>query len=171
MGADDESVGALPLGTSPTGRGLHGRQAAADRLRAVLEPHADERRSPVGTAQPTARQVAATFLDGAVLSTTRPGSPAGCLGVQGALAAGDPGRPARDTLAAWREEGTAHLRDRFRQAVAEGDLPAGADPGLLARYLMTVANGIAVQAAGGTSRDELRVVADMALHTWPPVAS
>ncbi|MGW2965206.1 hypothetical protein ACWDGI_43140 [Streptomyces sp. NPDC001220] len=39
------------------------------------------------------------------------------------------------------------MRHRFQRAVDEGDLPADADPGLLARYLMTVANGIAVQAA------------------------
>lgn len=33
---------------------------------------------------------------------------------------------------------------------------------------MTVANGIAVQAAGGTARDDLQQVADMALRSWPP---
>ncbi|MET7375570.1 hypothetical protein [Micromonospora arida] len=43
------------------------------------------------------------------------------------------------------------------------------DPGLLARYLMTLANGIAVQAGGGTTRAELQLVADLALRTWPPV--
>ncbi len=121
--------------------------------------------------RPTAREVATDFLAGSVRSTTRPGCPAGCLGVQGSLAAGESGRPARDTLAAWREEGTAHLRERFQRAVDEGDLPAGVDPGLLARYLMTVANGIAVQAAGGTAQAELQLVADLALRNWPPVIS
>ncbi|MEU4401806.1 TetR/AcrR family transcriptional regulator [Micromonospora orduensis] len=118
--------------------------------------------------QSTAREVATAFLHGAVRSTTRPDRPTGCLGVQGSLAAGESGRNARDILAAWREEGTAHLRNRFHRAVDEGDLPPGTDPGLLARYLMTVANGIAVQAAGGTTGDELQLVADMALRTWPP---
>ena len=118
--------------------------------------------------QPTAREVATAFLGGAVRSTTRPDCPTGCLGVQGSLAAGESARQVRDILAAWREEGTAHLRDRFRRAVDEGDLPAGADPGRLARYLMTVANGIAVQAAGGTARDELQMVADLAMQSWPP---
>ncbi|WP_113699215.1 TetR/AcrR family transcriptional regulator [Nonomuraea lactucae] len=121
--------------------------------------------------QPTAKDVATAFLGGTVRSTTRPDCPAGCLGVQGSLAAGESGRHARDTLTAWREEGTAHLQDRFQRAVDEGDLPTGADPGSLARYLMTVANGIAVQAAGGTAHDDLQLVADMALHTWPPVGS
>jgi AcrR family transcriptional regulator len=118
--------------------------------------------------EPTARQVATAFLEGAVRATTRPGCPAGCLGVQGSLAAGESGSSARDALIAWRDEHTALLRDRFQRAVDEGDLPPGTDPGLLARHLMTVANGIAVQAAGGTPGDELRQVADMVLRSWPP---
>ncbi|WP_328494852.1 TetR/AcrR family transcriptional regulator [Streptomyces sp. NBC_00414] len=115
----------------------------------------------------TARQVATAFLTGSVRATTSPGCPAGCLGVQGSLAAGGAGRPARDVLVAWRNEHASLLRDRFRQAVDEGDLPGDADPGLLARYLMSVGNGIAVQAASGATRDDLRRVADMALRSWP----
>ncbi|MFI0820922.1 TetR/AcrR family transcriptional regulator [Streptomyces sp. NPDC021098] len=118
--------------------------------------------------EPTAREVATAFLDGSVRTTTRPDCPAGCLGVQGSLAAGDPGRSARDALIAWRNEAIALLRDRFQQAVDDGDLSPGTDPGLLARYLMTVANGIAVQAVGGATREELQQVADMALRSWPP---
>ena len=117
--------------------------------------------------EPTARRVATAFLNGSVRATTHPDCPAGCLGVQGSLAAGEPGRNARDALAAWREEGVALLRDRFRRALDEGDLPAGADPGVLARYVMTVANGIAVQAAGGAAREELQQVVDLALLGWP----
>ncbi|WP_280887240.1 TetR/AcrR family transcriptional regulator [Streptomyces sp. LBL] len=117
--------------------------------------------------EPTARQVAAAFLAGSVRATTHPGCPAGCLGVQGSLAAGDTGRQARDALIAWRDEHASLLRDRFQQAVDEGDLPRDTDPGLLARYLMTVTNGIAVQAAGGATRDDLQMVADMALQSWP----
>ncbi|MFD3485813.1 TetR/AcrR family transcriptional regulator [Streptomyces sp. NPDC058665] len=120
--------------------------------------------------EPTARRVATAFLNGAVRATTRPGCPAGCLSVQGSLAAGVPGSNARDALVVWRNEHTSVLRDRFRQAVDEGDLPPDADPGLLARYLMTVANGIAVQAVSGATRDDLQQVADMALLSWPPAA-
>jgi AcrR family transcriptional regulator len=118
--------------------------------------------------QPTAREVAVAFLAGSVGASTRPGCPSGCLGVQGSLAAGEAGRTARDTLAAWRDQGRRHLNDRFRRAVDEGDLPPDADPGLLARYVMTVANGIAVQAAGGAGREELEQVAEVALRNWPP---
>ncbi|MFI1921523.1 TetR family transcriptional regulator [Streptomyces sp. NPDC020377] len=34
---------------------------------------------------------------------------------------------------------------------------------------MTVANGIAVQAASGTGRDQLQQVAGMDLRSWPTV--
>ncbi len=118
--------------------------------------------------EPTARKVATAFLNGSVHATTGPGSPAGCLTVQGSLAAGASARDARDTLVALRNEAVARLSDRFRQAVEEGDLASDADPALLGRYLMTVSNGIAVQAASGTSRDDLQEVADAALHNWPP---
>ena len=122
-------------------------------------------------AQRTAEQVATAYLHGAVQATTDPERPSGCLGVQACLVAGESARPARETLTAWRESGTAHLHDRLQRAADEGDLPVGADATLLARYLMTVANGIAVQAAGGTARDELQLVADTAQRTWFPVGS
>lgn len=116
----------------------------------------------------TAKEVATAFLAGAVESTTGPGFPAGCLSVQGSLAAGESGAVARDALVAWRDEGYSRLRRRFEQAVASGDLPSHADPKVLARYIMTLANGIAVQAASGATRSELQQVADMALINWPP---
>jgi AcrR family transcriptional regulator len=117
---------------------------------------------------PTAREVAAAFLTGSVLANTRPGRPTGCLGVHGALAVGESGRVARDILAEWRAQGQAYLRDRFQRAVEEGDLPAEADPDLIARYVMTIANGMAVQAAGGAACEDLQCVADAALRNWPP---
>jgi AcrR family transcriptional regulator len=119
--------------------------------------------------EPTAREVAAAFLAGSVETTTRPGGPTGCLGVQGSLAAGESGRAARDILVSWRDDARLRLRDRFRRAVDEGDLPPEADPELLSRHLLALGNGIAVQAAGGAPRDELQLVADAALRSWPPV--
>jgi hypothetical protein len=88
--------------------------------------------------------------------------------VQGARAVGATGQVAHDTLAAWRARGQTHLRLRFQRAVEEGDLPTSADPELIARYVMTIANGLAVQATGGASYDELQRVAKAALRNWPP---
>jgi AcrR family transcriptional regulator len=138
-------------------------------FRKVLERYTEGPASYVARAlqEPTASRVATAFLHGSVRATTTPGCPAGCLGVQGSLAAGAAGREARDALATWRDDGVRRLRERFQRAVDEGDLPPDADAGALARYLMTVSNGIAVQAAGGATRDDVQRVADMALHAWP----
>jgi AcrR family transcriptional regulator len=118
--------------------------------------------------QPTARAVVEAFLRGAVSTTTRPDDPSGCLSVQGALAAGDGARPARDLLAGWRNETGVRLEERFRRAIDEGDLPRDSDPAGLSRLTMTLAFGIAVQAAGGLGSDELDGVVDLAMRDWRP---
>jgi AcrR family transcriptional regulator len=117
--------------------------------------------------EPTALDVATAILTGTVRTTTRPARPHGCLGVQGALAASDAGRGVRDLLAAWRTNGCASVRERFQRAVDDGDLPPNTDPGLLARYVTTLAFGIAVQATSGVGRDELQEMAEASLRNWP----
>ncbi len=59
------------------------------------------------------------------------------------------------------------LRRRLQRAKREGDLPKNADPAELARYVMTVLQGMAVQGADGASPDQLRRVAQVALRAWP----
>ena len=56
---------------------------------------------------------------------------------------------------------------RLQRAKWEGDLPKNADPAELARYVMTVLQGMAVQGADGASPDQLRRVAQVALRAWP----
>jgi AcrR family transcriptional regulator len=117
--------------------------------------------------QPTARSVAEHVLNGAVNATTSPDCPAGCLGVQGALATGAPGQLAKDALIEWRSNGEETIRDRFVRAQAEGDLPPDADPANLARYIATLAYGISVQAASGVPREALSQLVEIALAGWP----
>ncbi len=119
-------------------------------------------------AEPTARDVAAAVLAGTIRSTTGATSPQGCLGVQGALTVSDSGQDVRDLLVTWRDNSYSRIRERFRRAVEDGDLPEGSDPGLLARYVTALAFGVAVQAASGVGRDELRAMTDAALRAWPP---
>ena len=87
--------------------------------------------------------------------------------VQGALASGDAGDSIRQELVACRAAGESALRQRFQRAKSEHDLPADTDPADLARYLATIIYGMAVQAAGGVSRDKLQRVAEITLRTLP----
>ena len=118
-------------------------------------------------AEPTARRVAERLLEGTVQLLSNPRHPRGCLLVQSALACGTEAESVRDTLAAKRAAGEARLRQRLEKARAAGDLPKTARPSDLARYLMTVAQGLSVQAAGGATRKQLRDVARLALAAWP----
>lgn len=117
--------------------------------------------------EPTAHGVATAILAGTIRTTTRPAQPHGCMGVQGALTVSDSGREVRDLLVAWRNNSYSSVHERFQRAVDEGDLPPGTDPGLLARYVTTLAFGIAVQAASGVGRAELQEMTDAALRNWP----
>jgi AcrR family transcriptional regulator len=83
----------------------------------------------------------------------------GCLIVTGALACGKESERVRRELVRLRQAAVAVLRERFERAVREGDLPSGTDCATLARYIATVLNGLAVQAASGATEEELRRVA------------
>jgi hypothetical protein len=113
-----------------------------------------------------ARAAAERLLYGAAELLTDPRNPRGCLIVQGALACGQTAEPVRRELASRRRAGEAALRQRFERAVSDGDLPADANPADLAKYVVTVIHGMAVQAAGGATREELRRVAATALRAW-----
>jgi AcrR family transcriptional regulator len=123
----------------------------------------------VAMAKPTVREVVEHLLLGAADAVTNPENPPGCLAVQAALCCGDAAESIKQELMSRRATGEDDLRKRFARAVAEGDLPADTDAADLARYVSAILQGMAVQAAGGASRDELQKVAKMALKTWPPV--
>lgn len=118
-------------------------------------------------AAPTARAVAERLLRGAVALQTDPKTPPGCLVVNGALACGAKADRIRRRLASHRDAVEHDLRRRLERARAEGDLPARARPADLARYVVTVMRGMAVQAAGGSTRAELDRVVQTALRAWP----
>jgi len=122
----------------------------------------------VALAKPTARAVVEHLLYESANAVTDPNHPPGCLAVQGALSCGDAAESIKQELMSRRAKGEQDLRERFERAIAEGDLPSGSDAADLAAYLSAILQGMAVQAAGGTTRAQLRKIAEMALHTWPP---
>lgn len=117
--------------------------------------------------EPTALAVAQRLMVGTADLLSCPENPKGCLMVQGALACGDEADPIRKELIARRATGEEALRERFERAKLERDLPVGADPADLARYVMAVMHGMSVQSAGGASREELQGVIDLSLRAWP----
>jgi AcrR family transcriptional regulator len=118
-------------------------------------------------AEPTARGVAEAAFAGAIDMVMNPEHPDGCLLVHGALASHPDLAPIREELSRRRAGAEAAVRQRFRQAVEDGDLPSPDDADRLATFLVTVIWGMSVQAAGGASRADLERAADAAMCCWP----
>jgi AcrR family transcriptional regulator len=138
-------------------------------FRAVLERYDERRKSFMESvlAAPNAQAVAETYLHGVAdfAADTSGQNPPGCLLLQSGLSCGDSDIP--DEMARHRAEKEEALRARFEKSRKAGELPKGVTPAMLARYLMTVSNGICVQASSGASVKELHEVAAIALMAWP----
>lgn len=122
---------------------------------------------PNALKEPTARRVVEKLFRGAINMVMDPRHPDGCLLVQGALVSGPWAEPIREELDRRRAGAQAALRRRFERAVEEGDLPPDTNARRLAAYVITLIWGLSVQATGGSTRSQLKEVADVALGSWP----
>lgn len=138
-------------------------------FKAVLDHYGARRMACLAQvlAAPTAREAAQRLVFGLADLATDPNEPPGCLLLQGGLTSGVASRAIPRELARRRAELEEALTARFARAREQGDLPADADPEGLARYLGVVCNGIAIDAAAGAGREELRQTAALALKAWP----
>jgi len=118
-------------------------------------------------AAPTAKDAASRFLMGVAERATNPNHPPGSLLVQSGLTCGDAAAKIPEEVARHRAGAELALRERFECSTATKELPKGAEPPALARYLIAVANGMCVQASSGATREELCQVAHLALTAWP----
>jgi len=124
--------------------------------------------------KPTAKAVVEAMFSGFVKMQRDRAKARGCMIVSGALACGKEAEPVRRELVRLRQAAVDMIRERFERAMQEGDLPKGSDCATLARYIVTVLNGMAVQAVSGATEQELRRVADIAMQArflCPRIAS
>jgi AcrR family transcriptional regulator len=119
----------------------------------------------VALAYPDLESVVRQFLTGVIENATEPGCPAGCLTIQGGTACREGEHEVTDLLVALRRATQDALEHRFAQLKAEGRLRADQSPSALARYVATVGQGLAVQAGGGATREELMAVVELSART------
>jgi len=113
-------------------------------------------------AQPTALAVVQLMLSQAAQMLADQSHPVGCLVTQGALACSAESAEIKALLGGYRQTLEQQLAQRFTRAVSEQDLLATTDPVILAKLVMTVHQGMVVQAVGGATQAELFNVAAMA---------
>lgn len=114
----------------------------------------------------TARDAVAGFLHTTADAFTKPGKPAGCLVVLGALHASDTNAGVCQALRDLRAENVTTLRERLDLAVAAGELPSGLDSASVAAFYVTVQQGMSIQARDGAGREMLHAIADGAMAAW-----
>ena len=118
--------------------------------------------------QATPLAVAERVLYGLADSYTSKLHPRGCLVINSSLPCSDETEDSvRHGLAELRKASLIELRKRFKHFQSNGALPADADPDALARYIVTIAWGMAVEAQSGASRSDLHRTVKQALASWP----
>jgi AcrR family transcriptional regulator len=119
-------------------------------------------------AAPTAFAVLERVLRKTADADTDPARPGGCLFVQGALTCSDKAGGIRAQLAARRQALQPVLAARLREAASAGDDSVTGDPEKVARFVSTVIQGLAVQAASGADRNALHEAVEIALAGLRP---
>lgn len=140
----------------------------ADLFREVVTLYEERAKSGASTCveASTLRVVEATLRDG-VRKATQLGRPQGCLISSGLLAAGPEHADLAEDLRQRRTSTREALRARIQEDVDAGRLPRGTDADGLARFYVSVLQGISVQARDGATADELGAVVEAALRAWP----
>jgi len=115
---------------------------------------------------PTAREAVERFLRCSAEGFTRRNKPAGCFIALGGLYPADGGSGAARELRRRRTANIAALAERLERAVRDRELAEGTDCRAVARFYITVQQGMSIQARDGASREALLSIADCAMVAW-----
>ena len=115
---------------------------------------------------PTARQGVEAFLRFSARSLACPDRPLGCMVVLSSVASeGIAGLS--EMILEERKRSLKMVEARLRRGIQEGDLPRGTNIKELARFYVTVQQGMSIQARDGTPPKTLDAVATTAMRAWP----
>ena len=118
-------------------------------------------------AEPTPRRIAERLLYGMIGLHSGERTPNGCLELNAALACSTITEPIRQQLLRSRERFRLDLRDRFEETVATALLPPGMTSDDAASLVISLIQGLAVQAKAGNPQETARRVVHAALLSWP----
>lgn len=115
---------------------------------------------------PTAREGVEAFLRISARELTSKERPPGCMVVLSSVASeGVTGLA--EMVVESRKKSLGLVMARLRRGVKEGDLPPKTDVKSLARYFLTLQQGMSIQARDGATARELDLVATTAMLAWP----
>lgn len=113
----------------------------------------------------TAREAIEAFLQDSAAELPGMKKPAGCM-VTLAHAGGEGNERLNQMVEDARRHGFQLVEQRIRQAIATKEISKKADPAAIARYVLSVQQGMSIQARDGATTEELREVAYAAMKAW-----
>jgi len=122
-------------------------------------------------AEPTAREAIEKLLTYMAEELTANSHPRGCLIMMAAATSANASEAMQKLLAQQRSASREMLRNRIKQGIQEGDVPAGTDASALADFYATILTGMSLQARDGTSRKSLLATVAQAMAVFPAVVS
>jgi AcrR family transcriptional regulator len=115
---------------------------------------------------PTARNGIEAFLRLCAKELTCSNRPLGCMVVLSSVASEEVAGLTGLVLEE-RKKTFGRLEARLQRGVLEGDLAAAANVKALARFFLTVQQGMSIQARDGATSEDLDAVAATAMQAWP----
>jgi AcrR family transcriptional regulator len=117
--------------------------------------------------EPTSRRVAESMLVRLADIYTDPSHPSGCLAVKCAMSGAQTAEVVEQRQSELRSSRRKRLISRFEEAIASGDLPSESDAEELARYVLVLGTGMALDAQAGATRTQLGQIIGRAMSSWP----
>ena len=114
--------------------------------------------------EPTLERFIRALFENTVAFLTTPGHPPTCMTLAGAVGCSLDATPARDLMTAIRKQNQIAIRKRLLKAQQSGELPKAINVDDYTRYLSTIIAGLSIQAANGSTKEELKRTAKMALR-------
>jgi AcrR family transcriptional regulator len=114
--------------------------------------------------EPTLERAIRALFNNTVAFLTAPGHPPTCMTLVGAIGCSADAARARDLTTEIRKQNQLAIRERLLKAQKSGELPKGVNVNDYTRYLSSILAGLSIQAANGSTREELKRTAQMALH-------
>ena len=115
---------------------------------------------------PTAKLGIEAFLRFSARSLACPAGPLGCMVVLSSVASEGIAGLA-DMIVEERKRSLKMIEARLQRGIKEGDLSRETKVKALARFFVTVQQGMSIQARDGASSKELDAVATTAMQAWP----
>jgi AcrR family transcriptional regulator len=114
--------------------------------------------------QPTLRGFILAAFDNTVEFLGSREHPSSCFTLTAAISCGRDTEPAKALMREMRLQNEAAIKVRLLRARKAGEFPKHEDVGDYTRYLSSLLSGLAIQAANGSTRAELKRTANLALR-------